>query len=697
MRAEKQTPAKKAVKKNAVSAKEFSAVQKSASFSKANTVKPEAPVFRAPKAVAEAVDVTCNAWDIDDWGEDGELYLYSEDRTINFYFDLIYGGEATDLQLGKTYTAADLYIEEATGEQYGAVFYDDGDGADWHWGIKELSLVKTIDNDGLVHFVGSCTDSQDASFTFHYDEVPFVPTGEEVEHTFAYSASLKYSTLFEDWTIKADDGVYAFQLDIYSENSESAAGVYDSQNEDFDLDYTYVEVYDGNGDSEIFYAHSAKATITEQNDSILINAEILAENGVLYKFEAFYAAPTKQGEATIEATNLVINDSWYAYFGMAFAEASNEDYEVSLSLYDVEGTLTAGEGFSGSINDVEIYSGSITIGATADGPSITGKVLCFDNIEYTLNLTYVLPDKTREETIDITDGLLVIYPEDGDWQVRGFNADSTRYVSIDIISDAVAGTFTEEDMDSYYTYVGNVVEGEEGLELSEQFNPLALNITVTFNAADSTATITGTYLGQGYSDDTDVPEFTLNISAKVVTYVPSTEIEYDAEEDFVRHFAEYEVDDQYLSDYGVLFVSAENEEDEFINIQVNLPEGAEGLVAGEYEVSDSEYIVPGTITVGSFEGNSLYGSYAGSYDAEGYINVPLWFFASGKVTISESLVLEVQALNSKGYKISCRLGEYPEAIDNTEAKAAATKRVVNGNLIIEKNGVKYNAQGAVVK
>ncbi len=39
----------------------------------------------------------------------------------------------------------------------------------------------------------------------------------------------------------------------------------------------------------------------------------------------------------------------------------------------------------------------------------------------------------------------------------------------------------------------------------------------------------------------------------------------------------------------------------------------------------------------------------------------------------------------------------PTAIDNTEAEVKAVKRIVNGQLVIEKNGVKYNAQGAVVK
>ena len=60
-------------------------------------------------------------------------------------------------------------------------------------------------------------------------------------------------------------------------------------------------------------------------------------------------------------------------------------------------------------------------------------------------------------------------------------------------------------------------------------------------------------------------------------------------------------------------------------------------------------------------------------------------------------MIEVAATNTWGQGIYSRLGQYPEAIDEVESAAAATKRVVNGQLFIEKNGVKYNAQGAVVK
>ena len=39
----------------------------------------------------------------------------------------------------------------------------------------------------------------------------------------------------------------------------------------------------------------------------------------------------------------------------------------------------------------------------------------------------------------------------------------------------------------------------------------------------------------------------------------------------------------------------------------------------------------------------------------------------------------------------------PTAIDNNEVEMKAVKRIVNGQLFIEKNGVLYNAQGAVVR
>lgn len=686
LRTEKKSLAKKSVKKDAFAQKKQTEMQKNARLAAG-----EAKIATASqkRAKAEAIDVTCGSWEIEDYGTDGELTLYGEDNTVAFYFDIIYGGEATDLQLGKTYTVEDIFVDEKG--QYGAVFYD---GA-WHKGIKELALVKTIDEKNLVHFAGSCVDSLDAAFTFHFDEEEFIPTGEEVNHSFKTSAKLSYSSSYEDWTISAADAEYGFKLDILSENSESAVGAYDSENGDFDLDYTEVEIFTSDDASTVLDAKSAKAVIVERNDSLIIAAEIMASDGVKYIFDAFFAAPTKQGEATIEATNLVIDDSWYGFFGIVLATASNDDYAVYFSLPGTSGDFEIGEEASGDINNIDIYSGSIKIVNGSEGAELTGKVLCYDNIEYTLDLKYVRPDKTRDVAIEISDAVLTIYPDSKDWQVVGVNADNTFYVALDIVSDAVEGTYSEADLDLQYTAIDSVYVQNDSLKVAEEYTPLAMNIIVTFNAQDSTAVITGTYLGQGYLDGKDVPEFTLKIAAKVKTYVPSTEIEYDAEENFNAQYPTYDVDDTYLANYGVLFISATNDDRETIVLEVWLPTDASELVAGEYPVSAEEG-EPGTLTAGSVSGQSLSGSFAGTTDAEGYYNIPLWFIVDGVMTVNDKAVIEVQGINSKGYKVNARLGEYGASVANTDAKAAATKILRNGQLIIRRNNVEYDAQGVTL-
>lgn len=686
LRTEKKSLAKKSVKKDAFAQKKQAEMQKNARLAAG-----EAKIATASqkRAKAEAIDVTCGSWEIEDWGTDGELTLFSEDNTVEFYFDIIYGDDATDLQLGKTYTVKDIFVDEKG--QYGAVFYD---GA-WHKGIKELALVKTIDEKNLVHFAGSCVDSLDAAFTFHFDEEEFIPTGEEVNHSFKTSAKLSYSSSYEDWTISAADAEYGFKLDILSENSESAVGAYDSENGDFDLDYTEVEIFTSDDASTVLDAKSAKAVIIERNDSLIIAAEIMASDGVKYIFDAFFAAPTKQGEATIEATNLVIDDSWYGFFGIVLATASNDDYAVYFSLPGTSGDFEIGEEASGDINNIDIYSGSIKIVNGSEGAELTGKVLCYDNIEYTLDLKYVRPDKTRDVAIEISDAVLTIYPDSKDWQVVGVNADNTFYVALDIVSDAVAGTYSEADLDLQYTAIDSVYVQNDSLKVAEEYTPLAMNIIVTFNAQDSTAVITGTYLGQGYLDGKDVPEFTLKIAAKVKTYVPSTEIEYDAEENFNAQYPTYDVDDTYLANYGVLFITATNDDRETIVLEVWLPTGASELVAGEYPVS-AEDGEPGTLTAGSVSGQSLSGSFAGTTDAEGYYNIPLWFIVDGVMTVNDKAVIEVQGINSKGYKVNARLGEYGASVANTDAKAVATKILRNGQLIIRRNNVEYDAQGVTL-
>ena len=121
--------------------------------------------------------------------------------------------------------------------------------------------------------------------------------------------------------------------------------------------------------------------------------------------------------------------------------------------------------------------------------------------------------------------------------------------------------------------------------------------------------------------------------------------------------------------------------------------GTTALAPGVYPVADT--YATNTVSAGSVDGY-IYGSFAGFITSDNKISIPLWLINQGTATVLENGVIEVNAQNTKGASILVRLGEYPEGIENTKGTDKVTKRLENGQLIIIKNGVKYNATGIIL-
>ena len=807
--AAQQTSAKAAPAKKQFTAQPTAAKAENVAFTKA-PLSQKAAAAKVAKAKKEATDVTIGSWYVEDWGTDGELYLFAEDNKTVIYADLIYGDETEDLIPGKEYTVADVYVSESTGEQYAGVFYD----GEWHYGVKELSVTKTIDEKGLVHFVGSVLDSLDAAFTFHYDETEFKPTGEVVEHAFTRSASISYLSFYGQWSVKASDAEFAFRMDFNEKDSESPVGTYLSDSADFDLDYTTFTVYNATGDSAWEYqAVKAAAVIAESNDSILIAIDFICENGVEYKATAFVADPTAEEQADFVATDLDVDDSYFGWFGIVWIDAFNADGSISLTLYpesdDYTGDYLISQtdslaNASGSItigkNEFDLFSGTFTVAKGANGYTVTGKVLATNNVEYALNISYVKPEPTRQAELTLS-GLTLSFNFNAEvpwWQLAGYNADSTVMVTVSPFeATQFAGTYKGEDLDPAYTYIVTDITYDEygDFDTYNYFKLVDADLTVTYNEADSTMNITGTYVGRNLTNRADVPAIAINFTGKIptpevsdltftfaenedgITVTPSNDEdawdwfvvneatfeyygadyiadviysqygasyavtgeqflsfdediayytkdggvfylvvwgageqnvtteaasykfeveehqggnEYDAQDEaFKVVFAEYSIEDKYFAQYNVLIVSAEDAEGHYISLEIETETAT--LAAGEYTVGEE-------VAAGELDMNegAIYGSFAGNVTPQG-ISVPLWLIVDGTVTVYENGPIAVKATNTWGAQIECLLGQWPEAIDNTKANATVTKRVVNGQLIIEKNGVQYNVLGAEVK
>lgn len=630
-----------------------------------------AVAFKAPQAKHDNYNVTIEEYAENFYTTDNDVWvkLYDADGNI-YYFDIVVAAGTQELALGQTYTLSDMLVN-----------YSYMRGADGKIAYASASLTKTLvpyEEQQLVRFDAQFTDTLGNSYTLLYQEAPFIITGDTIDVFFnehmdkpIYDQGLCQLRT----TIDTMDIAFTFPC-----AAGQPAGTYTEA--DMNLDYTFVNN---------LAAVEANCVVTENNGNINLVGNILAKDGNVYHVTMFFAVPTPQTYETITATNLVLDDSYASLFGIIIAYASNEDYEVEMYLdasnylgtFDAEDVELSITGLNG---EIEIYEGAITIVNTADGIAITGTVLSMDGVQYTLNLTYVIPDATSQETISLSGTLTNI--QNQAWQFIARTDD--RYVSIAAYSTTIPGTYGRSDLAADYTYIGKFENGD-----TLYYDMIDANIVVAVSGTN--AVITGTLKGQNYENSADVIEFTLNLTATVEDYEEPTGDENDSQEPFKHIFAEYEVDAQYAAQYNVLLVDAMDADNNYISLEFNVAEGVTELPAGVYDI-DKSYEA-GTVSAGSLDASQgrIYGSFAGSLDDEGYINVPLWLLVDGTVTVLENGVIQVNAINTWGSVIECQLGAWPEGVENTNAAVEVSKRIVNGQLVIEKNGVKYNAVGTIVK
>ena len=631
-----------------------------------------AVAFKAPQAKLENYNVTITDYAENFYTTDNDVWvkLYDADGNI-YYFDIVVAEGTQELALGQAYTLADMipnysYMRDANGKMPYA----------------SASLTKTVtmyEEQELVHFAAQFTDTLGNNYTLAYDQAPFIITGDTIDVVFTTNAN---KPIYNDGLCQLRAENEDYDIAFTFPCAEGApAGEYGE--EDMNLDYTFVNDFE---------AVSAHCVVAENNGTISLEGWILAKDGNVYHVTFSFTAPTAQSFETITATNLVLDDSYASYFSIIIVGASNEDYTVSLYLPadDYLGTFDAEE-VSLSIKDaddeskIEIYEGTITVANTATGVAITGTVLSMDGVQYTLNLQYVIPDATSQETITMSGTLTNI--QNQAWQFIAKTDD--RYVSIAAYSTTIPGTYGRSDLAADYTFIGKFENGDTLF-----YDMIDANVVVAVSGQN--ATITGTLKGQNYVDATDVIEFALNLTATVEDYEEEPQgNQYDSQDEgFYYKFPTYNIDDQYLAQYNVFVVEATDAENHIISIEFNVAAGTTELAAGVYPIAST--YAAGTVTAGSINQN-IYGSFAGNLNDEGYINVPLWLIVNGTVTVLENGVIEVAATNTWGQGIYSRLGEYPEGIENTDAKAGAVKAIRNGQLIIIKNGAEYNAQGASLK
>ena len=669
-----------------------------ADFTAATFVKTVDPVTGLVNVTASATDADGNVYNI----VYQEQPLPEAQDTVTLSFDTAHT-ELTDLTrkqgmfqfVGKDANAA-VYLainsdslvghytmDDINTRYTGIMLYNNGDTTVIDALDCQASVTFTpADNMYIVTaaILGSDTTLYIANMAYY--QKPFEPTGDTIDVNITEPMSYKYYKSDGDWYMSGANAEYKVYLDVVNNDSTSPAGNYTLDQALYD--YTYVTVLATGTKLELV---SLEASVTDVEGRIDVAADMLCLDGNVYHVTMFYAIPEALAYDTIVADNFELTP--LSFMGMVLgytASASNENYLFSLSLDEqADGVYDAAGGSITNLNTnvaSKIYSGSVTLGTALDGTrTLTGDVLCMNNVQYNLDLSFVMPEPEREVNLTET-GTLTEYASDGVWQVYIENANHIIGITMNY-EDEIAGTYKTADMyDKTYNWVTEI----NGTDSTDY---VAVGMEINVAVSNETATITGWMIAREY-EGTEVVKYNYNLTCSVA----AAGLQYDEENaDFSENFPVYEVNDKYFESEGVLIVDADNDNDATIDLLFFV--GEDGLVDGTYPVNSSEQ--PGTVwacTGVDSEGRIDLG-FAGYLNAQNQIT-QVWFIVEGNVTVQGGRIT-VHALNSYGRSIDAVLNsrtgiEDVKADDNNNAE----KFMRNGNLIIRRNGVEYNAQGATL-
>lgn len=262
------------------------------------------------------------------------------------------------------------------------------------------------------------------------------------------------------------------------------------------------------------------------------------------------------------------------------------------------------------------------------------------------------------QTIDITISKGMMFSDavasSGYWDIYGENENYAIELS-NISTTEVPGVYTVEDLDADYSYVVALAAPEDTIH----FTAGQVEVAVS---AEGVVTVVGQLTG----DDSNIYNINLTYQDPVAEKTVTVAI---PEATLFTGYATYGL-------YGAYGYTADSA------TYVQLGIWVEQEFQGDFTEDDLDYKYIGS----------------GLIDADGTQSI---FSAAITVTPGNGegvyrITADLLCYNNTLYKVTMQIG-IEQGIEDVDAAVKAIKSIVNGQLIIEKNGVQYNAQGAVIR
>ena len=279
------------------------------------------------------------------------------------------------------------------------------------------------------------------------------------------------------------------------------------------------------------------------------------------------------------------------------------------------------------------------------------------------------------------------------WYVEGTGTDNYSF-RIVVTASSVTGAFTTVAIDdetpgglTYLKKSGSLIAIKSGFGNATLSGEM-LDLDAYLVGSDNTMyhITTGSGSGDGGNDDP---------------------FQYDETTPFNASFkeGEFQFNTDYFASNKAILLLARNTQKQYLDLIffVNAIDPATTIPAGVYTINGTEQ--PGTMQAseGEIEVSGQYQisqSFAGLLNAAGNGIEKEWLITNGSATVTNvngKVRIVIAATNSKGQAVTAEIGAGVTALEDIVVEGQAAKAMYKGQLVIIRNGVRYNAQGAVVE
>ncbi len=455
----------------------------------------------------------------------------------------------------------------------------------------------------------------------------------------------------------------------------------------------------------------ATLTLTEVVDGWEANIEAYCDDYNWYSIDMNFEVPvpTKTVKVDFDASAMASfrPDQLNMVQFMQYAE----DYEASITIYNVgldesfdkEHVILDYTEFYDwtSESSVEIADVWGKLTQHGDTTVINASYIGFNAVQYDVEFWYTVP--TPVDTVEIEMPVQFTNAmQDGYYVLSSYTPDNSIFISLSPIAEEVAGTFVNDGLfgkfgaegGRYDFYNGNtfiyvdsewqnytIEKGELVVECTAAGAITAEAKFIARNAVYYHIKMTSEY---NVHLDFDEPE---EIIDRTYTTADNVTIDDQTENNGYIYLALTAAD---ASDMAAFFFFVEEIDEDII------------VPVGVYPIDSSEeygtvYANPGV------QGDGVWPSFYARLLDDGSIIVPLWLLVDGTVEMSKTdegyPYLEVNAVNSYGVPVHIVYdGSLTSDVENVKIDtSSAIKRLMNGQLLIQRNGNTYNVLGAQIQ